>query len=89
MEYYPAPAQGESAMDTSSDSSEDSELSQEWHTEVLGKLVGRKRSTKNRPIKAKISDALAALGPYVRSTKPEKDWLAKSMYVHLATNFDK
>jgi len=75
-------------VDASSDSSADSESSQEWHTEVLSKLVGRKRSTNNQPVKAKISDPLAALGPYTRSMKPEKDWHTQSMHFPATVKFD-
>jgi len=75
-------------MDTSSASSTDSESSQEWHNQVLSKLVGRKRSAKNRPVPAKISDALAALGPYTRSMKPEKDWHTESMRLSVTVEFD-
>lgn len=74
-------------MDPSSDCSGDSESSQEWHTEVLSKLIGRKRSTKNQPVQAKICDALAALGPYARSMKPGKGWHTESTYLRLATRF--
>jgi len=88
VEYYHAPAPGEERADVSSDSSTDSESSQEWHTQVLSKLVGRKRSTKNRPVKAKISDTLAALGPYARSMKPEKDWHTESIHLPTAAKFD-
>lgn len=88
MEYYHAPAPGEEHVDVSSDSSTDSESSQEWHTQVLSKLVGRKHSTKDRPIKEKISDALAALGPYTRSMKPGKDWHIESLYSPAAAEFD-
>lgn len=74
-------------MDASSDSSRDSESSQHRHTEALSKLVGRKRSKKDRPIKAKISETLAALGPYTRSMKPIKGWHTESMYIFLAEEF--
>ena len=88
MEYYHAPALGEEPVDISTDSSADSESSQEWHSQVLSKLVGRKRSAKNRPVKAKISDTLAALGPYARSMKPRKDWHIESMCFPPAATFD-
>lgn len=76
-------------MDTSSDSSGDSESSQEWHTEVLSRLVGRKRSAKNPLMKAKISDSLAALGPYARSMKPWRGWHVESTHLHLVVRSDK
>lgn len=86
MEYYRA-IRPEEPVDTSSESSTDSESSQEWHSQVLSKLVGRKRSVKNRPAAAKISDALAALGPYARSMKPGNDWHTESTQP-LAEMFD-
>lgn len=84
MEYYHTTAPGEDPVDVSTDSSTDSESSQEWHSQVLSRLVGRKHSTKNQPAKAKISDALAALGPYARSMKPGRDWHIESMYPPVA-----
>lgn len=74
-------------MDASSDSSGDSESSQEWHTEVLSRFVGKRRSTKDRSIKSKISDALASLGPYTRSMKPGQGWYTESKYIRLAKKF--
>lgn len=88
MEYYRAPGPGEEPVDIPSASSTDSEASQEWHSQVLSKLVGRKGSAKSRPAKAKISDALAALGPYARSMKPKKHWHTESMYLPAAIKFD-
>jgi len=87
VEYYHTTAPGEDTVDVSTDSSTDSESSQEWHSQVLSRLVGRKHSTKNRPAKAKISDALAALGPYARSMKPGRDWHIESMCLP-AAKFD-
>jgi len=73
VEYYP-PKDGsdeteEQAETPSSPSSEDSE---EWHSHVLSTLDIEKG---DRSVKEKISDTLAALGPYARSMKPKKNWL--------------
>jgi len=88
VEYHHAPGLGEEPVDVSTDSSTDSESSQEWHSQVLSRLVGRERSAKNRPAKAKISEALAALGPYARSMKPGRDWHIESMCLPTAAKFD-
>jgi len=69
VEYYPAVAEkGEdsSSSSSSSSSSDDDEDDPEDPTAI-----------KDRHLKVKISDDLAALGLYARSMKPQKGWLSQ------------
>jgi len=80
IEYYPPAENADETESSSSDSSDSSsESSDEWHTNVLSKFGLGKASEKPATITAKISDALAALGPYARSMKPRKNWLIQRL----------
>lgn len=78
VEYYPPVDNSDEPWEPEDDPDEspDSESSVEWHSHVLNKFgLGKSTSEAKATIKAKISDALAALGPYARSMKPGKNWL--------------